>query len=57
MRLKGTFDLGEVGILTQILPIFAEAKVPIFVVSTFDTDYILIPANRLLDLPSWLTGD
>jgi uncharacterized protein len=47
LRLAGTFDLNEVGILNQVLPHFAESSVPIFVVSTFDTDYILVPTHSL----------
>ena len=47
LRLAGTFDLSEVGILNQVLPHFAQANVPIFVVSTFDTDYILVPSQSL----------
>ena len=47
LRLAGTFDLNEVGILNQVLPHFAESKVPIFVVATFDTDYILVPTHAL----------
>lgn len=42
MKLHGPFDLGVTGVLAEISRLLADAKVPIFVISTYDTDYILI---------------
>ena len=42
LRLHGPFDLGVTGVLAEVSRLLAEAQVPIFVISTYDTDYILI---------------
>ena len=44
-RLAGTFDLtAETGVLASVAVPLAEAAIPIFAVSTFDTDYVLVKA-------------
>jgi hypothetical protein len=45
--MTGTFDLTLVGVLKQLLDPLAEAGVSVFVLSTFDTDYVLV--RRLPD--------
>lgn len=40
-RIKGTLDFSLIGILAGISKILAEHEIGIFVISTFDTDYIL----------------
>jgi hypothetical protein len=40
--LTGAHDLALVGVLKRILDPLAEAGVSVFVVSTFDTDYVLV---------------
>lgn len=42
----GVLDFSLVGILSQISQILAEAKISIFAVSTFNTDYILTKATN-----------
>lgn len=42
MRIAGTLDLSLTGILSGITAVLAEKKIPVFAVSTFDTDYILV---------------
>ncbi|MDX2036813.1 MAG: ACT domain-containing protein [Isosphaeraceae bacterium] len=47
-RLAGTFELtGETGVVASISEPIARAGVAIFVLSTFDTDHLLIPVDRL----------
>lgn len=41
-RVAGQLDFDEVGILAQLTRVLAEADIAVFVVSTFDTDYILV---------------
>ena len=41
-RLQGQLDFSLIGILSRISSILAAAKVGIFAVSTFNTDYILV---------------
>lgn len=49
LMLEGPFDFGLTGILASVLQPLAEARVPIFALSTFDTDWVLVPADRLMD--------
>ena len=46
LRVTGTLDLGTVGVLAALSAPLAAADVPIFVVSTFDTDWILVHRVR-----------
>ena len=41
-RIEGVLDFSLIGILAKISAILAEAKIGIFVVSTFNTDYVLV---------------
>lgn len=45
----GPLDHALTGILASIAAPLAEAGIPIFAVSTFDTDYVLVPADRAGD--------
>lgn len=56
MRIKGQLDFSLIGILAKISAILAHAQVGIFVVSTFDTDYILVKEERLSTAVSALKG-
>lgn len=49
LRVAATLDLTLTGVLAAILVPLAEAEVPIFAVSSFDTDYVLVPGARLED--------
>jgi GNAT superfamily N-acetyltransferase len=42
LRVVGTLDLSLVGVLASLLGRLAEAGVSVFVLSTFDTDYLLV---------------
>ena len=41
-RIEGILDFSLAGILARAADILANAKIPIFAVSTYNTDYILI---------------
>ena len=47
LRVDGTLSLQATGILAGLAEALAVASVPIFVISTYDTDYILVPAAHL----------
>lgn len=47
LKIAGPLDFGLVGVLAEASGILAAAEVSIFAVSTFDTDYLLIKADRL----------
>lgn len=41
-RIQGVLDFSLVGILSKISGLLAEAKIGIFAVSTYNTDYVLV---------------
>ena len=41
-EIEGPFDFAATGILVSVAAPLAEAGVPIFAISTFDTDYVLV---------------
>jgi hypothetical protein len=41
-RVEGTLPLGLTGILSSLLDPLRDAGIPIFALSTFDTDYVLV---------------
>jgi len=45
LRIEGELDFSLIGILAKISSILAEAKIGIFAVSTYNTDYILVKEN------------
>jgi hypothetical protein len=45
LQLAGPFPMTETGILTSFAGPLSAREIPIFVVATFDTDYVLIPEN------------
>ncbi len=47
LRVRGPFVLSEVGVLAALAKPLAEAKISLFAVSTFDTDYLLVASEIL----------
>jgi hypothetical protein len=47
LKLEGPFPFSMTGVLASFLQPLAEAEVPIFAISTFDTDYVLIKQENL----------
>jgi hypothetical protein len=47
LKLEGPFPFAMTGVLTSFLQPLADAGVPICVVSTFDTDYVLMKRDKL----------
>jgi len=45
LRVVGNLDFGLVGIVANISNVLAQAQISIFVVSTFNTDYILMKSG------------
>lgn len=45
----GPLDLSLTGILASLLVPLAEAEVPVFPISTYPTDFILVPESHLHD--------
>jgi hypothetical protein len=47
-KVHGPFALSEIGVLSALAEPLAEAKVSLFAISSFDTDYLLVAAETLL---------
>ena len=45
-RVAGQLPFGLVGVVVSLTRPLAEARIPVFVISTFDTDYVLVGAAR-----------
>lgn len=54
-RVAGELDFGLTGILAELSAVLAVANIPIFAVSTFDTDYILVREERFAEAQSALS--
>ena len=48
-RVEGILDFSLTGILAEISPLLAEEGIPLFAVSTFNTDYILVKKEKEKD--------
>ena len=48
-RIAGTLDFSLVGVLARITALLAEAGIGVFVVSTFNPDYVLVQNERFSD--------
>ncbi len=47
LKVQGPLALVEIGVLAGLTAPLAEAGIPIFVISTFDTDYLLVKQQHL----------
>lgn len=56
LRVAGPLDFALTGILASLLVPLAAARVPVFALSTFDTDYLLVRDTALGDAVAALVG-
>lgn len=47
LKILGSFDFSLIGIIAEISKILYEYKIPIFTISTYETDYILVKSDDL----------
>ena len=47
LKIEGVLDFGEIGIIAKISNILAKEEISIFVVSTYNTDYVLVKENKI----------
>jgi len=47
LKVHGPFVLSEIGVLSALATPLAEAKISLFAVSTFDTDYLLVASESV----------
>jgi len=45
LKVTGPIDLSSIGVLASLADILRDARVSIFAVSTYDTDYLLVPQS------------
>lgn len=55
-RVEGTLDFSLIGIISKISKILADQQIGIFVVSTYNTDYILVKEDNWDDAVKALTN-
>lgn len=48
-RVAGTLDFSLIGIIAKISAVLAKVEISIFVLSTYDTDYIMVKEAQLDD--------
>jgi hypothetical protein len=46
-KVHGPFVLSEIGVLSALAAPLAEARISLFAISTFDTDYLLVASETL----------
>ena len=56
LRVVGPLDMALTGVLASLVGPLAEARVNIIAFSTYDTDYLLVPAVRLAEALDTLTA-
>ena len=56
LRIEGPLDLNLIGIALQVLEPLAAAGISVFVISTFDTDYILVRGENVAKTTEALTA-
>ena len=47
LKIEGVLNFGEIGIIAKISRILAKEEISIFVVSTYNTDYVLVKENKI----------
>ena len=43
----GTLGFSEISVLSSVADVLAKVSIPIFVVSTFDTDFVFVPSPSM----------
>ncbi|KAL2915086.1 hypothetical protein HK105_205410 [Polyrhizophydium stewartii] len=57
-RVRGPLDFGMTGVISKLSSVLADAGIPLFVVSTFDTDFVLVSsAKSALAAQAWRATD
>ena len=55
IKVVGSFDFHEIGVLAGIAVPLAQSNISIYVISTYETDYILVDSNKIEMAVSCLT--
>lgn len=57
LKVRGPLDFSLTGILAAIINPLSEAKIPIFAISTYDTDYVFVREDSLSQVVAILSGE
>ncbi len=49
LRVDGPLPLTMTGVLSSLVVPLSEVSIPVFAISTYDTDYLLVKKERMLD--------
>jgi len=49
IKVSGLLELSATGILAKLSKVLADARISIFAISTYDTDYILVKADKAVE--------
>ena len=49
IKVSGPLEMSATGILSKLSKVLADAQVSIFAISTYDTDYILVKADKAVE--------
>ena len=56
-RFAGTLDFGLIGIVAHVTALLADKKIPVFAVSTYNTDYIFVKSDFFVSALEALRAD
>ncbi len=56
LKVEGPLDFALVGILAELSGVLAQAGISLFAISTYETDYLLVKADRLNEAARVLTA-
>jgi hypothetical protein len=56
LEVKGPLDFSLTGVIASLVAPLAQAEVPIFLISTFETDYVLVRSSDLARAADALEG-
>ena len=48
IKIIGPLDFGQIGIISSLTAPLAQNSIPVFIISTFNTDYIFVKDNYIL---------
>ena len=57
LKIRGPLDFSLTGILAAIINPLSEAKIPIFAISTYDTDYVFVREDSLSQVVAILSKE
>jgi len=57
IKIAGPMDFGLTGVVSSFTTPLKDAQIPVFAVSTWNTDYILIPSDKIDEAIVVLKGD